>query len=451
MNLRIPIVIVSGLLASGSLVGCGDSSDDPNNAGEDAGIGTDSGTDAAGPNAEGHETIQSALARETAPDATAEEMAALAAGNHALTVDLYAATAAPGSNYMVSTLSIRTAFAMVYAGSAGTTEQEMVDVLLFDDDQARFHNAMNALDLALISRNMPADEELRLDPIQISQANAFWGQSGYPWLDSYLDTLAVNYGAGIESLDFDTAPEESRQIINEWVEDRTNDRIQDLLPEGSITPGTAAVLTNAIYFKAPWMTPFEEFSTAEGDFTRADGSTSPAEFMNQLTSYPYAEGEGWAAVELPYREGELSMVVLVPDAGTFDAFDGSLSAETIEGAINALEPAMVQFALPKFEFETEFTLSQVLREMGMVDTFSTAADLSGMLEGGGLFVSEAFHKTFVAVDESGTEAAAATAVVIGETSVPSADYTLSADRPFYFLIRDRETDVWLFFGRVMEP
>ena len=401
-------------------------------------------------NAPGHESLRSTLARNQNPTATPEEMSALAEGNHQLTLELYRATVAGDDNWMLSTLSIQTAFSLVYAGARTTTAQEISSVLHFDTDQARWHQAMNALDLALASRELPGDPDNSLEPVELRQANAFWGQIAYPWRNTYLDILAQNYGAGIEVLDLMGESERSRGIINEWVEERTNDRIKDLLPAGSIKSNTVAVLTNALYFKAPWLTPFEDGLTTTGTFSRVDDTTVTADFMSQLEDYGYASGAGWTAVELPYRGEALSMVVIIPDAGTFRAFDSSLSSAQLGSIVDALETASVELTLPKFEFETGFTLSQALRDLGMVESFGNA-DLSGMIDDTSLFIDEAYHKTFIAVDEKGTEAAAATAVVIGETSVPVADFTVRVDRPFYFLIRDRATNVWLFFGRVMDP
>jgi serpin B len=311
-----------------------------------------------------------------------------------------------------------------------------------------------ALSLALTSRNIPAGEDgdgNPLDPVELSVANAFWGQSGYPWLDAYLDVIAVNYGAGIEALDFETDPEGSRQTINSWVEERTNNRIVDLLPDGSIDSSTAAVLTNAIYFKAPWALPFTESLTATAPFRLLDGTTVDADFMNQLESHLYAEGDGWQALEMSFRGDELAMLLILPGENRFAQIETDLDAEFFDSVTAALEPAMVDIDLPKFTFETEFTLSDALIAMGMSTAFSDACDLSGMLEGGGLFIDEAYHKAFIAVDEVGAEAAAATAVVVGETSVPVADAAFVANRPFYFAIRDRETGLVLFFGRVLNP
>lgn len=398
-----------------------------------------------------HQTVRSDLARDTTPDATAEEMAALARGNHELTLDLYRAQTADSSdNAMLSTLSIRAAFAMVYMGARGETATQMADVLRYDADADRFATAFNALDLALSSRNDAGDGD-ELDPVELHMANAFWGQTGYEWDPAYLDTLAVNFGAGIEAVDFDTDAELARTTINTWVEDRTRDRIVDLLPEGSIDASTAAVLTNAIYFKAPWATKFDENLTRAGDFTTLGGDTVEAQLMSAMEYHGYAEGDGWQALEMTFRQDELSMVFILPDAGTFADFEASLDADQLAGIVDGLESGLVDVTIPKFEFETGFTLSQTLIAMGMDVPFSGAADLSGMLPGGGLFIDEAYHKTFIAVDETGAEAAAATAVVVGETSVPMPDAEFVADRPFVFGIRDRETDVWLFFGRVTDP
>ncbi len=413
------------------IVGCG--SDNPSQSGSEPDV------------------IASSLTRELNPQPTSQQLQALAEGNHALTLDLYRETASDDGNYMISTLSIRTAFAMVYAGARNTTADEMVSVLRFDPDQARLHEAMNALDLALQSRQLEADQANGLDPLELRQANAFWGRVGFPWRPSYLDVLAVNYGAAVRPLDFAAAPEPSRMIINDWVEQQTNDRIQDLLPDGSIGTDTVAVLTNAVYFKAPWVTPFDPFFTRTGTFNRVDGTAADVDYMTQLENLPYASGPSWQAVELPYRGGELSMVLLIPDPGAFATFDAALTAEQVTSAVENLQVTQVDLTLPKFEFETDFILSAALKSLGMTAAFSGGADLTGMVEGGGLKIDEAYHKTFVAVDEYGTEAAAATAVVIVKTSAPTPEVTLTLDRPFYFLIRDRQTDVWLFFGRVMDP
>lgn len=399
----------------------------------------------------GFNIVRSSLDRELNPQPTAQALQALSDGNHALTLDLYRATAAAGDNYMVSTLSVRAAFAMMYAGALGATADEMSTVLAFDTDQARLHEAMNALDLALQSRQLPADPSRDLEAVEIRQANAFWGRTGLPWEAGYLDVLALNYGAGIHALDFGSDSESARRTINAWVERQTENRIEDLLPEGSIPDDALSVLTNAIYLKAPWQQRFLEPLTQTGRFNRADGTSSTADYMAQTKELGYAAGAGWSAVELPYRGEALSMVLLIPSAGGFATFDASLTAQQVASAIQSLQPTMVDLTLPKFEFETEFTLSETLARLGMPTAFSDAADFGGMIPGGGLKIDEAYHKTFVAIDETGTEAAAATGVVAVPVSAPIVEATVRVDRPFYFLIRDRDTGVWLFFGRVMDP
>jgi serpin B len=395
------------------------------------------------------DTVSSNLERVRNPEPTAEQMRALARGNHRFTLDLFGQLDGD-ENAMISTLSIRTAFAMVYAGARTTTAQAMSDWMYMDSDAEAFHQAMNALDLALADRELPADPEQDLDPVELRQANAFWSQTGYPWKQDYLDTLARHYGAGVYTVDFWTQPEISRRTINDWVEKRTRERIQDLLPEGSIKTNTVAVLTNAIYFKAPWSSVFDENFTQSGDFERKDGSTSSVEYMKQVAEYGHAEGAGWVAVELPFRGEDLSMVIVAPDAGTFDGFKSSMTAEALRNIVDSLSQQQVELSLPKFEFETQMQLSESFRNLGLAELFE-GPDLSGMVEGRLLSVDEAYHKTFVAVDEKGTEAAAATAVVIVETSAPTPDHTVALDRPFLFLIRDRATGVWLFFGQVLDP
>ena len=210
------------------------------------------------------------------------------------------------------------------------------------------------------------------------------------------------------------------------------------------------MLTNAIYFKASWAHPFEESITAPGDFQVDASTTVQADMMSQSNDYGYAKVGDVEVVELDYDGNEMSMVLLLPEAGELGALESSLDVATLEGYLGAIQYGLVDLTLPKFEFETEFALSDALKALGMVDAFG-AADLSGIDGTTGLSVFEVFHKTFVAVDEEGTEAAAATGVVVGETSVPTLLATVKADRPFMFLIRDKQTDAILFIGRVADP
>ena len=401
------------------------------------------------------ETLRSELKRDTAPEVSADDMAALAQGNHELTLALYKNTIDGDANQMISGFSVRQAFGMLYAGARGDTESEIANVMSFAADQNAFHKAYNALDLALASRNDPGapaagPEQPAVEPIQLYNGNRLWMRNDMQVKDTYLDLLAVNYGAGVERLDFQGAPEPSRSVINGWVEDKTNDRIKNLLPAGSVDPDTTAVLTNAVYFKAPWQTKFEESSTFPEAFTTLAGVTKDVDTMHGgFFGIAHAQGAGWQAVELPYRKGELAMMVILPDAGTFEAFESALTAAQLSGIAGQLAPSSVRLSLPKWTFETSVDLKTPMQNMGM-NTIFNAADLSGMMDGD-FAVTGVFHKTFVAVDEGGTEAAAATAITIGVTSAPTFEHQFKADRPFFFVIRDVQTDAWLFFGRVTDP
>jgi serpin B len=279
--------------------------------------------------------------------------------------------------------------------------------------------------------------------------NATWGQAGYSFLPAYLDTLALSYDAGLRILDFMADPEAARATINAWVSAETADRIRDLLQPGTILPTTRLVLTNAIYFSAAWAEPFPKTATREGDFHLLDGSVVKAPLMSHRADFGYAAGDGYEAVELLYDGKELSMVVLLPAEGRFEEFEASLDAPKLTGILAALLPRDIQLTMPRFSSESELGLVETLRALGMSDAFTPGvADFSGIDGTRDLFISGVVHKAFVSVDEDGTEAAAATAVIIGIVSVPQ---PVRADRPFIFLVRDIPTGAILFLGRVLSP
>ena len=269
------------------------------------------------------------------------------------------------------------------------------------------------------------------------------------FLQGFLDKLAENYGAGMRIANFIEAPENSRVTINDWVAHKTEDKIKDLIPSGVIDELTRLVLTNAIYFNAAWLHPFDARTTAEGDFHLLNGSGIKAPMMRQTESFGYARGTGYQAVELLYDGGEISMVILLPDKGNFDPFEKSLNAELASQISKGLRRERIELTMPSFEFEAQFKLGETLEKMGMSDAFDQQlADFSGMDGTKDLSISDVFHKAFVLVNENGTEAAAATGVVIGVTSLPP---RVTVDRPFIFLIRDIATNTTLFVGRVMDP
>ena len=341
---------------------------------------------------------------------------------------------------------------MTYASARGETEQQMAETLHFILSQDSLHPSFNALDIELADRGQGAkskDEE----GFRLNIVNAIWGQEDYKFLSEFLDVLAENYGAGLRLLDFKKAPEESRVTINDWGSEQTEGRIEDLIPQGIIDALTRLVLTNAIYFNAAWQYPFNEDMTEDGLFYLPDGGEVTVPMMRQTKSLDYAEGDGYQAVELPYNGRELSMVILLPTAGQFEAFEGSLNAERVNAIMEDLAQRRVALTMPKFTFDSSFELVRTLTNMGMQDAFLLGiADFSGMDGTRELFISEVLHKAFVAVDEVGTEAAAATIVeiavakVVGESVVE-----VTIDRPFIFLIRDIETGTILFVGRVMNP
>ena len=397
--------------------------------------------------------LESNKPREEIGNIPAVDLLKLAEGNTAFALDLYQRLQSNSGNLFYSPYSISAALAMTYAGAEGITAEEMAAVLNFLLTQEKLHPAFNALDQKLAGL---ADLEIpknQGDPFQINIANAIWGQKDFQFEEHFLDILAENYGAGLRLLDFISQPEDSRATINQWVSDETKEKIQDLIPEGSITIDTRMVLSNAIYFKATWMEQFNKDLTAEGIFYGLNGEEFPSQMMKTGGDvfFRYMKGEGYQAVEMPYIGNQASMLVIVPDNGNFEEFEDQLTIEALNKILNGLDYSPVALTFPKFEFETEISLAQILAEMGMFTVFSDKADFSGMTGSKNLFISDVFHKAFVSVDEEGTEAAAATAVMMKASAMPESPIELTIDRPFLFLIRAQETDTILFFGRVVSP
>jgi len=298
---------------------------------------------------------------------------------------------------------------------------------------------------------MAADGE----PFRLTIANSLWGQTGYRFELSFLDGLAQHYGAGMNVVDFAADPEAGRQQINDWVEEKTEDRIVNLLPEGILSPLTRLVLVNAIYFNAAWDETFAEEATFDVDFHLLDGSTVRVPTMHQATEHRFAEGDGYQAVELQYDGEEVSMLLIVPEAGRFDEVDEGLDASTIAAIRAELASVTVDLSLPRFGVEQSFSLKETLEALGMAAAFDTGlADFSAMSPDAladGLHIGAVIHKAFVRVDESGTEAAAATAVIMEGNSAPLDLVVVNVDRPFVFLVQDNATGTVLFMGRVMNP
>ncbi len=402
--------------------------------------------------------IASEKERVVSPDVSDADLSELVEGNTAFAFDLYRFFAGQqeGDNLFYSPYSISLALAMTYAGAESETEEQMADALRFILPQDRLHPAFNGLDQELAQRGEGAEGENQGDEekskgFRLNIANAIWGQKDYAFLDTFLDVLAENYGAGLRVLDFVDAPEESRMTINGWISEETEGKIENLIPQGAIDRMTRLVLTNAIYFNAAWAHPFREEATKDGPFTLLDGGEVMVPMMRQTESLGYAEGGGYQAVELPYDGGEMSMVIVLPGRDNFEPFEESLDGEQVEAIVEGLKYRQVAVTMPTFEFDSRFSLNQALAEMGMPEAFSEGADFSGMTGRKDLFISDVVHKAFVSVDEEGTEAAAATAVVMKLSAMPEEPVEVTIDHPFLFLIRDIETGAILFVGRVLDP
>lgn len=398
---------------------------------------------------QGVEIARSALARVTDPSLSDSDRERFGQDNRTFAFALYAELAAAPGNLFFSPYSISTALAMAYAGSKGDTEAEMREALHFGLDQDKLHPAFNATDVALAKRKTElvqsdSDTPTTGNGFELSLVNQAWGRRGYTFLESYLDVLATSYGAGLFLLDFDP-PDSARVLINDWVAKQTRERITDLVPAGAINNYTQLVLTNAIYFKASWLEPFEKSATKQAVF-HGEGGDRNVDMMHASIRTSYAEVAGAQMVELPYISRNVSMLLVLPsgedvvlDAAQFDALRAQLS------------DSAVTLSLPKWSFESESALKKPLTALGMESAFDMgAADFTGMHTPRGLYIAEVFHKAFVAVDEEGTEAAAATAVLLEDESAPL-PVTVSFDRPFLFAVYDEPTGQVLFLGRVSQP
>jgi serpin B len=391
---------------------------------------------------------RSNVARSPADAATDDQLQTVVAADRAFAFDLYRALVAEETaNVFLSPYSISTATSMVLAGARGETAEELASVLGVGGDEEAWHLGRNRLELELTAL---ADFELAGNPdavpLTLEPTNAIFGQVGYPFKPAYLDILAANYGAGMNAVDFAAQPDASRELINQWVAERTRERIPELIPPDVIGPLTRAVLINAIYFKANWLFQFDADETETGSFRLLDGASVEVPMMHGDEKRQYAAGDGWAAVELPYV-GQASMLVIVPDEGRFAAVEGGLDGQFLAEVDSDLAEHLVDLRLPRWESQSHLDLIPALRSLG-IDLLFGPADLTGIADAD-LFVSDVVHAANITVDETGTEAAAATAVAIDESGAPPA--SLTVDRPFIYLIRDDPNGQILFMGRLLVP
>ncbi|MBI5960759.1 MAG: serpin family protein, partial [Chloroflexi bacterium] len=363
----------------------------------------------------------------------------LVMGNNAFAFDLYHSVSDQGENLILSPYSISLALAMTYAGARGDTERQMAETLHFPLPQDQIPAAFKAL-----HETMPQDEGESggEDEFRLNIANALWGQDGFNFLPEYLDVVNQNFGVGLQRVDFITDPEAARLLINDWVSEQTQERILDLIKPGVLNSDSRLVLTNAIYFKAAWQAQFMPEATHDAPFTLLDGSQITVPMMNQSAHYGYATGDGYQAVVLPYTGGRMAMMILLPDLDSFEAFESAeLTAEQFSTTLNNLMWQEVVLSLPRFEYTADFGLADALQSLGMQDAFDlNVADFSGMSGQRDLFIQDVLHKAFVKLDETGTEAAAATAVIMGVTSAQmDPPVEVKVDHPFIYMIYDQQS------------
>lgn len=374
------------------------------------------------------------------------DIAAVTRSDAAFGLDLLRATAGD-ENTMISPYSIATALSMLYPGARGATAEEIAAVLHLEVSDDTLHAVRNAIEQALSKEPGPAGPDDTREPFTIRPANSAWGQGGYPFLDEYLEVLASQYGAGLRLLDFIDDAAGATDTINTWVEEVTEDRIKDLIPDGAITGLTRLVLVNAIWFKANWEEKFNPELTTDGPFRLADGGEITVPMMHGSFLTGFTSNELFEAVRLRYA-GDAAMVIAIPKNRSLADLVDTITIDDVD--VNWAN-YQVDVTMPSFEFEAEIGLKGALQQLGMLDAFDPAnADLTGITAARELFVSDAFHKTFIAVDENGTEAAAATALVVGLTSAPEpASFTV--DQPFLFWIEHTSTGELLFLGQVVDP
>ena len=400
--------------------------------------------------------ISPAPARKLSPKVASADVEKLVDGNTDFALDLYRSLSESGKNLFFAPFSISLALAMTYAGARGDTEGQMADTLRFELPNERLHTAFNALDQELESLH----QEEGGDGVDLSIANSVWGQEGHAFLATYLNTLALNYGAEVNEVDFRWQPQEARRQINEWISAETEGRIQRLIAPDAIDRWTRLVLANAVHFKAGWRLPFDKRATSKKSFYGLNGGESRVNMMRQTESLGYYRGAGYQAAELPYEDDKMSMVIFLPEAGGMRNFEGSLDSELLDKVLGSLDVKRVRLTMPKFEMDASLDLVHTLEALGMPNAFDAKkAEFQGIdglscLKGDDecLLISDVIHSAFLSVDETGTEAAAATAAVVGiaKSVTPDEPIELTVDRPFVFLIRDRGTGSVMFLGRVVE-
>ncbi len=350
-------------------------------------------------------------------------------------------------NIFFSPYSISSALGMTYMGAREETASEMATVLHFNLPLEMLGKAFQSITETLNSGSV--SDVAAEDQFTLAISNSLWVQNNFNLLFTYTTAASLFFNASVESLNFVGNPEGSRETINNWVAENTMDKILNLIPEGVLSAQTRLVLTNAVYFKASWKHPFYEWATVGGDYHLSDNSIIEVPMMTQTEHFRYATTEEWTAVSLEYAGGNTTMLIILPE--NISKFEENLSISNLQTINTSLRSQNLRLSMPKFEFTQSMSLNDILQSMGMESAFNNNADFSGITGQRDLFISDVIHKAFVKVDEEGTEAAAATAVVMNLQCIPEQPAVLILDRPFLFLIQDSATGSIIFMGKVMNP
>jgi serpin B len=363
--------------------------------------------------------------------------------NNQFTMELYHQLRKEPVNMFYSPLSISSAFAMTYAGAKGETANQMKQTLHFGPNNETFHSQYADLTKLLNKEK----EELSL-----SLANAVWLQTGLNLNNNFSETITQHYGAGLKRTSFADDPAGSQERINKWVADKTNDKITDLLPRSAIKRSTQMILVNALYFKGAWQNPFKKEQTKEDTFYVFEKCVTKTQMMNQQLTTAYYEDDLAQVVELPYKGGDVSFVLLLPKK-RFDilSVEKHFNEQVYQAYLQKMQRTRVKLSMPKFKMERSYSLAEPLQKLGMTQPFTSNADFSGMTDETKLMIDKVLHKTFIDVNEEGTEAAAATAITMVKSSMVTNHATVEANHPFLFLIKDNKTSAILFMGRIMDP
>jgi len=382
------------------------------------------------------------------PEARSAQTRSLVEGNTGFALDLYGQLKTGSGNLFFSPYSISTCLAMTYAGARAETEKQMGQALHFEESQRQLHSSFGELQRQLTEASKPEGIELNI-------ANALWTQKDPPLLPAFLQITKSEYQANVSQADFRTGAEEARDKINRWVSQKTKEKIQNILPPGSLTDLTRLVLANAIYFKGVWARQFQKTETSTQPFHLSTARHVEVPLMHHFDEVRYTEDADFQAVELPYKGGGLSIVILLPrQVDACSKLEDRLTPALLSRSLGGMKKQKVEIFLPRFKLESSFELSDTLAKMGMRDAFGPKADFSGMDGTKSLYVSGVFHKAWGEVNEEGTEAAAATAVVMTRSAVikqPPPPPIFRADHPFIFLIRDTRSGSVLFLGRLVDP